>query len=325
MKAIVIKEYGDIDQLELQEVDKPVPAQDEVLIKVRAFGINRAETFMRRGLWGNVAKITGIECVGEVAEDPSGKLAIGQVVGTMMGGMGRVRNGSYAEFTCVSASNVFALETKLDWTDLAALPESYATAWGCLHQNMKIKSGDSVFIRGGTSALALAAINIASNIDGVTVYASTRKQENEWILQDAGCSKVFIEGPGLSQQLREVEPAGVASVLDIIGTSTILDSLKMVKKDGYVCNVGFLGGNTPVPFSPSADMPAFVNLNFFGSFMFGSPQYPMADLPMQTIVNNVEKGLYKSKPATVFDFKDVAFAHKLMEDNAACGKIVVRL
>jgi len=325
MKAIVIKEYGDADQLVVQEVEKPVAATGEIVIRVRAFGINRSETLMRKGIWGDVAKITGIECVGEVAEDPSGELEVGQVVGTMMGGMGRVRNGSYAEFTCVSASNVFKLETKLDWVDLAALPESYATAWGCLHQNMKIKSGDSVFIRGGTSALALAAINIASNIDGVTVYGSTRKLENEAILKNTGCTQVFIEGDNLSEQLRNILPEGVSSVLDAIGTTTILDSLKMVKKDGYVCNVGFLGGGEPVSFNPPANLPAFVNLNFFGSFMFGTPQFPLSDLPMQTIVNNVEKGIYNSKPAKVLEFNDISIAHKLMEDNEARGKIVVYL
>lgn len=325
MKAIVISEYGDADQLVIQEMDKPVPGSNEVLIRVKAFGINRSETFMRKGLWGDVAKITGIECVGEVAEDPSGKLKQGQIVGTMMGGLGRVKNGSYAEYTCVSATNIFPLKTNLKWTDLAALPESYATAWGCLHQNMNIKNGDSVFIRGGASALALAAINIASNISGVTVYASTRNLENQTLLKEAGSAQVFIESDDLSSHLREIEPEGVASVLDIIGTTTILDSLKMVKKGGYVCNVGFLGGGEAIQFNPSACMPPFVSLNFFGSFMFGTKHFPMSELPMQKIVTNVEQGLYKAKPAKVFEFNDIVLAHKLMEDNAAGGKIVVHL
>lgn len=323
MKAIVINEYGDIDQLVVHEVEKPTPKEGEVLIRVKAFGINRSETMMRKGLWGNVAKITGIECVGEVEEDPSGKLAKGQKVGTMMGGMGRVRNGSYAEYTCVSASNVFPIDSKLEWTDLAALPESYATAWGCLHQNMHIKPGDNVFIRGGTSALALAAINIASNIEGVTVYASTRKSEHKAKLKEAGCKQTFIEGEDLSSKIRESVPQGVDSVLDVIGNTTLLDSMKMVKKGGYVCIAGFLGGGEPVPLNPPANMPAFVNLNFFGSFMFGTPAYPLADLPMQTIVDNVENGIYKAKPAKVLNFEEIATAHKLMENNEAAGKIVV--
>lgn len=325
MKAIVIKEYGNPDQLVVQEMEKPSPKAGEVLIKVKAFGINRSETLMRKGLWGDVARITGIECVGEVEEDPSGKYTKGQTVGTMMGGMGRVRNGSYAEFTCVSANNVFPINSKLAWSDLAAIPESYATAWGCLHQNMHIQPGDKIFIRGGTSALALAAINIASNIEGVSVFASTRRSENKNKLLQAGSKEVFIEGENLSNHLREIVPEGVASVLDAIGNTTLLDSMKMVKKDGYVCNVGFLGGGDPIALNPPANMPPFVNLNFFGSFLFGTPAYPLSELPMQTIIDNIEKGIYKAKPARVFDFDEIATAHTLMENNEACGKIVVIL
>ena len=296
MKAIVRKNYGDVDQLIIQEMEKPVPGKGEVLIRVRAFGINRAEIYMRQGIWGDVAKISGIECVGEVANDPSGLLKEGQVVAAIMGGMGRNRNGSYAEFTCVPASKIFKLETNLDWIDFAAIPESYATAWGCLHQNMKIKSDDSVFIRGGTSALALAAINIASNIDGVTVYSSTRNPENQSVLKNAGSSSVFIEGESLSAQLREIKPDGVDSVLDLVGNSTLLDSLKMVKKGGYVCNAGFLGGGDPLSFNPPANLPPFVNLNFFGSFMFGTRSYPLSDIPMQSIIEMYPMGYTTRSP-----------------------------
>ena len=72
-------------------------------------------------------------------------------------------------------------------------------------------------------------------------------------------------------------------------------------------------------------MPASVSLNFFASFLFGTPDFPLDSVPMQTIVNNAEKGLYKIKPAKVFDFKDLAQAHQLMESNKATGKIVVTL
>lgn len=325
MKAIVIQAPGGPEQLVVQDVETPTPDTAEVLIRVKAFGINRSETLMRKGLWGKVAQITGIECVGEVALDPSGKLAEGQTVAAIMGGMGRSRNGSYAELVTVPASNVFSLETSLEWTALAAIPESYATAWGCLHQNMHLSPGDTVFVRGGTSALALAAINIASNTEGVTVFASTRSSENRTRLEQAGCARVFIEGEELSQQVRQARPGGVASVLDVVGNTTLFDSLKMVTAGGYVSNAGFLGGGGPLQFSPVAALPPSVNLNFFGSFMFGKAAHPLSDIPMQSIVNNVAQGKYAASPAQIFAFKDIVRAHELMEANGASGKIVVHL
>ncbi|MCU7959346.1 MAG: zinc-binding dehydrogenase [gamma proteobacterium symbiont of Bathyaustriella thionipta] len=279
---------------------------------------------MRQGLWGDAAKISGIECVGMVEEDPSGNYAKGQKVAAIMGGMGRTRSGSYAEMTCVPDSNIFPLETTLGWESMAAIPESYATAWSCLHENMLVKPGQSIFIRGGTSALGQAAINIASHIPDVEVMASTRSAENSSLLTSLGCSDVLIEDSNLSSHLLGKQPDGVHAVMDIVGNSTLLDSLKMVRKNGYVCNAGFLGGAEPFSFNPLQDMPSSVHLNFFASFMLGTENFPLSQIPMQQFMENAENGIYKCNPVRVFDFTDIAAAHSLMESNQARGKIVIK-
>jgi len=325
MQAIVINKFGGPEQLVLRDIPKPQPQAGEVLIKVKAFGINRAETYMRRGLWGEVAPVSGIECVGEIEIDPSHQHRPGQKVAAIMGGMGRTINGSYAEYTCPPATNVFPLSTSLDWTTLATIPESYATAWCCLHDNLHLHPGSTVFIRGGTSALGQAAINIAAATDGVTVLASTRDPQRQALLESLGCSEVLIEQPALSDTLRAKYPHGIDSIMDIIGNTTLLDSLQMAKKGGTVCNAGFLGGSEPFSFNPLTDMPPSVNLSFFASFMFGSKDFPLADIPMQAIIDRVSNGTYKVRPVQIFDFKDTARAHELMESNLALGKLVVRL
>src|SRR5471032_1059281 len=101
MKAIVRQQFGGPDVLTMQEVAMPQAVSGTILIQVRAFGLNRAELYMRRGEWGDVAAISGIECVGTVAHDPDGRLRTGQPVLALMGGMGRAINGSYAEYTVV--------------------------------------------------------------------------------------------------------------------------------------------------------------------------------------------------------------------------------
>ena len=93
-----------------------------------------------------------------------------------MGGMGRTINGSYAEYTSVPVSNVVAIESELSWAELAAIPESYATAWTCLHRNLELKSGQTLVLRGATSALGQAALNIAAHA-GANVIATTRNPD----------------------------------------------------------------------------------------------------------------------------------------------------
>jgi NADPH2:quinone reductase len=122
-------------------------------------------------------------------------------------------------------------------------------------------------------------------------------------------------------------PRGINSVLELVGNSTLLDSLAMVHPDGRVCLAGFLGGGAPIDgFNPLMHMPSGVHFSFFASaFTFGSEEYPLQQIPFQTIVDRATEGLYKAKPARVFRFKEIQEAHRLMESGDANGKIVVTL
>jgi len=322
MQAMVINQFGGPEQLVLRDFPTPVPEYGEVLIKVKALGINRAELYMRKGLFGEVTPVSGIECVGQVENDPSGTLRHGQTVATITGGMGRTRNGSYAEYTCVPVAHVFPLQTDLDWGDLAAIPESYATAWSCLFANLRITNGQVLFVRGGTSALGQAAINIAKQ-EGVTVFTSTRSESKVALLTELGAARVLIENGNLSEAVRAFYPDGIDGVLDLIGNSTLLDSLRMARKGGRVCLAGFLGGTGPVAFNWLANMPFGVDVNAFASLLFGTKDFPHSDIPMQKIVGRVADGTYKARPVKVFPFEHIPDAHRLMEANGANGKIVV--
>jgi NADPH:quinone reductase len=322
MQAMVINQYGGPEQLVLTDLPAPVPEKGEVLIKIRAFGINRAELYMRKGLFGEVTPVSGIECVGQVEDDPTGTLRHGQTVATITGGMGRTRNGSYAEYTCVPLQNVFPLQTDLDWATLAAIPESYATAWSCLFANLRITAGQVLFVRGGTSALGQAAITIAKH-EGVTVLTSTRSESKVALLTELGATRVLIENGKLSETIRAFSPEGIDGVLDLIGNSTLLDSLRMARKGGRVCVAGFLASIEPVSFNWLADMPFGVDFNAFASLLFGTKEFPHSDIPMQLIVDRVADGTYKARPMKVFPFEHIPDAHRLMESNSANGKIVV--
>jgi NADPH2:quinone reductase len=326
MRAMVFEEFGGPEKYVQRDLPLPVPGDGEIRIKVRAFGVNHAEVYMRRGLWGEVSRVSGIECVGEVDDVPRGALRPGQTVAAIVGGMGRTRNGGYAEFTCVPSSNVFRLETTLSWADFAAIPESYATAWSCLFENLRLASGQVLLIRGATSALGQAALNIAVDT-GATVLAATRSAEKCALLTTLGAHSILLDNGSLSVVVRGRYPNGIDGVLDIIGNSTLRDSLRCLKKGGRLCQAGFLGGGEPVKdFNSIVDMPSGVDLSFFASaFVLGTPDYPLSSIPMQRIVDKVADGTYRAKPAKVFPFEQLADAHRLMESSGANGKIVVVL
>jgi NADPH:quinone reductase-like Zn-dependent oxidoreductase len=325
MRAIVIKKYGDPDVLSIEERPDPKPKPGHIVIEVKAFGVNHAETHMREGKWPESTEISGIECAGLVNADPDGHLAPGQKVVAFMGGMGRNINGSYAELTCVPASNVLPVKSNLAWDALAAIPESYATAWAALHGNVDLKAGQTIVIRGATSALGQAAVNIAAHA-GARVIATTRDPNRVESLETLGAKEVVLESAELPKLVRDRYPQGVDAVLELVGNSTVVSSLSMLRRNGRLCLAGFLGGLGPIPtFMPVMQLPSGVHFSFFGSFVFGSPAFPTSEIPMQTIVERVEADTYKAKPARVFRFEEIREAHRLMEAGAANGKIVVRL
>jgi NADPH:quinone reductase-like Zn-dependent oxidoreductase len=294
-----------------------------VLIGVKAFGLNHAEVYMRKGTWGDVAEITGIECVGTVRNDPAGRFAQGQKVLAIVGGMGRSRNGSYAELVCASASNVAPIETSLPWDTLAAIPESYATAWTALHGILEIKSKATIVVRAATSALGQAAVNIAADA-GLRVIASSRSRDRAELLQSLGAQEVLVEATDLSKRVRESHPEGVDAVLDIVGNTTALDSLAMLRRRGRVCLVGFLGGGGPLTLDPVFQIPSGTHLSVFASALVtGTEFFPLSEIPFQQIIDKVSMGAYKAKPSRIFRFEQIQAAHRLIESNQAGGKVVV--
>ncbi len=323
MKAIIISAPGGPDVLKPAELPDPEPAPGEILIRVMAFGLNHAETYMRNGSFGPVAQVTGIECAGTVQSDPSGQLAPGTPAVAILGGMGRTRNGSYAELVTVPATNVVPVSTTLSWTDLVALPEVYATAWAGLHQNLAIEPGQTVLVRGATSALGQAAVNVAADARA-TVVASTRNPARTALLRDIGAARVLIDDGQLAGQASDLHLT-VDLVFDLVGNTVLRDSLQTVRPRGRVCQLGFLGGLDPVDeFNPIADLPSGVQLSFYGSaFVLGSADFPLTEIPLADLIAKAEKGVYRARPARVFRFDEIVEAHRVLDAGLAGGKMVV--
>src|SRR5262252_7296437 len=321
MRAIVLEKFGGLDSLVIKDIAEPEPKAGYVVIKIQAFGINHAEMHMRRGEWAEAAPVSGIECVGLVKSCPGGEFPIGAKVAALMGGLGRTINGSYAEYTRAPVGNVAVIDSDLSWAELAAIPESYATAWTCLFRNLELHAGQTLVILGATSSFGQAALNLAVNA-GAHVIATTRNRDRFAMLENLGATRVDIESRDLGARIAERKQ--IDAVLDLVGNSTILDSLSMLRRGGRACLAGWLGGLDPIKdFNPLLQMASGVYLTFFGSFVFGTPGFPLSDVPLQKIAADAAAGRLDVKPTRTFRFEEIREAHRVVEANEAHGKMVV--
>jgi NADPH2:quinone reductase len=320
MRAWRLHRPGGPEAFVLEDLPIPQPDAGQVLIAVRAFGLNRSEYFTRIGESPTVElpRVLGIECAGTVVSAPGGQFEPGQRVAAMMGGMGRQFDGAYAEYTCVPVANVFALETQLPWAQLGALPEMLQTCHGSLHTGLGVRAGETLLIRGGTSSIGLSTLAMAK-VAGLRVISTSRSAAKVDVLRAAGADEVVIDRGELAAEIRRTHPDGVDRVLELIGTKTLLDSLRCVRSGGVVCMTGILGGEWELAaFRPMGHIPTGVRLT---SYSGGANDISRADL--QRYVSLVEDGTLRIRTGPVWSFEDLPDAHRAMDANRANGKMVV--
>lgn len=321
MKAALTTKAGGPEVIQIREVSKPVPKDGWVTIKVKAFGINRSELYTRQGHSPGVVFpiIQGIECVGEVENDPTESYQPGQKVAAIMGGMGRQFDGGYAEYTSVPFGNVFPFESGLPWKILGAIPEMFQTASGSLLQALEIKKGETLLIRGGSSSIGMLACQLGKYYE-LNVISTTRNPAKTIILQNNGADHVIIDDGQISGKVFDLYPAGVDKVLELIGTDTLKDSLNCIRPKGIVCMTGILSGWTFKEFSPMEYIPRMGRLTAYAG---DAENLKKADL--QDFIDAVEKGILSLNIDRFYQFDQVSEAHSFMESNQTAGKIVVEI
>ncbi|KAI1366342.1 GroES-like protein [Xylaria arbuscula] len=330
MRAIVISKFGGPEVLVYQDVAKPIPAADEVLIRVHAFGVNHAEMHMRKGEWDEWNPVTGLECVGTIEAYPhpsspsqAQRFPIGSKVAAVMGGLGRNRPGGYGEFVTVSSSNVIPLDTALPWEQLAALPEVYCTAWSCLFTILDVKKGEKLLIRGATSTLGQAALHLAVDA-GAVVTATTRREERFAWLRDIRAAEAVREESGLFSS-EGGNSRKFDKVLNLIGNRVLLESIALTRAGGRMLQAGWLGGLEPVRgFNPMVQMESGVHFSLFHSKVLGSPEFPLLGIPLQEIVRKIEEGRWDARPARVYEYREIVDAHRALDSHDVGGKIVMK-
>jgi NADPH2:quinone reductase len=322
MRAVVVDAPGEPEVLHVVDRPIPTPAPGWVLIRVKAFGLNRSELHFRRGVAsnGSFPRIPGIEATGVVQAAPSGEFEPGTQVATMMGGMGRDFDGGYAEYVSVPAAQVLPFASDLGWDQLGAVPEMLQTANGSLAIGLEAVDGQSLLVRGGTSSVGMALAVLARQ-RGMTVFATTRKAANLPLLTRLGVQHPLVDDGDVAGQVRRVLPSGVDGAVELVGAPALRDTLRAVRTGGTVCFTGMLSDEWIIPdFYPMDWLPNGVRLTSYAGDSSGLPA-----AVLQQFLDAVAAGDAQVPLGRVYRLDDIVEAHRDLEAGSVGGKAVVVL
>lgn len=315
MKAVIVEKAGGSEQLKV--VDRPIPELKEgwSLIKIKGFGINRSEIFTRQGYSPSVTfpRVLGIECVGVIeATSDSQRFTPGQRVVSIMGEMGRDFDGSYAEYVLLPNQQIYPIKTDLPWEKLAAVPESYYTAYGA-YKNLKLKASDRILVRAGASGVALAFLNLVkSSLPKASVTASLRNPAKKAKLLASGYDQVIIEREGILETSQTFD-----KILDLVGPSAVDDNLNHIKENGILCIVGLLGGQwTLEHFDPIMALQKNVYLTAFYS---GNVDVDK----LQELFDFIATHKVEIRAEKILSLEQIKEAHDYLEGAEALGKVII--
>nr|WP_315544867.1 zinc-binding alcohol dehydrogenase family protein [uncultured Aggregatibacter sp.] len=314
MKAVKIYQAGGPEQLIYQDVPTPDIKEGWSLVKIKGFGINHSEIFTREGKSPSVQfpRILGIECVGEVVQSSTPALAVGQKVVSIMGEMGRAFDGSYAEYVLLPNEQIYPVHTDLDWTTLAAIPETYYTAFGSLQQ-LRIAPQDRVLVRGAGSGVGIAfARLLKAQFPHVVLHGSTRNPAKATRLQAVGFDGVITEADGKLQTDQRYD-----KILELVGPATLRDSFSHINEHGIVCNTGQLGNIWYVnDFDPIMELK---NNSYLTAFYSGN----VSQAKLDAMFDYIRQCNVKILIERMFTLEQVPEAHRFLQSADGFGKVVV--
>jgi NADPH:quinone reductase len=320
MKAIIITEYGGPDVLQLQQRSAPVPSANEVLIKVKAAGVNRPDVMQRKGNYppppGAPADIPGLEVAGIVEACGSGVVATkkGDHVCALISG------GGYAEYAIAHAAHCLPVPQHLNFTEAASLPETVLTVWHNVFQRGQLRAGENFLIHGGSSGIGITAIQLAKAF-GAKVFATAGSKEKCEACVSLGADEcINYKEDDFEIALKERE---VDVILDMIGGDYIEKNLRLLNTDGRLVFINAMKGG-----KSSFDAIDIMRrrLTITGSTLRNRDVAFKAALVAEVykhIWPIIENGKFKPVIYKTFPLADAVAAHALMESSEHIGKIIL--
>ena len=324
MRHIEISQPGEPEVLKIVEAEIPQPKSNEILIQVKAAGINRPDVLQRKGLYPmpkGVTPIPGLEVAGIVA-------AIGENVRDFKIGdrvCALTNGGGYAEYCIVPATQTLIIPENLNFVQAAAIPETYYTVWANLFDIGQLKVGETALIHGGASGIGTTALSICHAL-GIQTFCTVGTDAKVDELSEISTAINYKKDDFEKVVLEKTEQKGVDVILDIVGAKYFTQNMNLLKRDGRLVILGFMGGRIAKEF----DLQQLIlkRAKVTGSTMRARTDQEKAEITQslkQMVWPLLEQG--KSLPIIykTFAFEDVAKAHTTMEQSEHIGKIVLEL
>ncbi len=326
MKAIVIETPGGPEVLAWKEVPDPVPAAGEILVRVRASAMNRADLLQRRGRYpappGVRQDVPGLEFAGTVvaAGEGAARWRAGDEVIGLAGG------AAHAELVAVPATHCMQRPTSLSWEEAGAIAEAFLTAADALYERARWKAGEPLLIQAAGSGVGLAAAAIASSEPGAAgpIIGLTRSAEKRARLAGQGFTHALDPAaPDLLERIRAASPGGAAVALDLVGASAWSVNLEALAPLGRLVLLGTMGGARI-----EADLGVIMRrrLTVVGTVLRSRTIEEKAALVAMfetRVLSRLAAGTIRPVVDSVFALPEAARAHARMEANASFGKIVL--
>ncbi len=323
MQAILLKGYGGPEVLALGTTADPVPGPEEILIAVRAAGINRADLLQREGRYPPPEprpdqEILGLECAGivEAVGDRVTDFALGQPVAALVTG------GAYAEKVAVHQRMAFAVPPNLGWSEAAAIPEAFLTAYDALTDKAQIGAGDSVLIHAAAGGVGSAAVQLAHWM-GASVVATVGSQEKAHLVRSLGADEAVVYREQRFAEVIAARGKGVDIILDFVGQAYWDDNISSLAPGGRLIIVGTLSGAVT---DVNLGLLLQKRLTIRGTALRSRPLEDRMQL-MQKFISHalpsLADGRLKPVVDVAFEFGQVAKAHEYLARDRARGKVLL--
>lgn len=325
MKAVLIKNFGAAENLEMGEFDTPQPAENQVLIKVHATALNRADLLQREGKYPpppGESPILGLEIAGEIAGIGSAvtKWQIGDRVCGLLGG------GGYAEYAVLHEEMALPIPDHLSYEEAAAIPEAFLTAFQALVWLAKLQKEESVLIHAGASGVGTAAIQLAKLFES-PIYVTASAAKHEFCLQLGATHAIDYQEKDFENEiLQQTDKQGVDVILDFIGAPYFQKNLNILQSDGRLILLATMGGFKIEELEIGGILRK--RLQIIGTTLRARTlDYKIALTKDFRLFawEAFEKGDLKPIVDRIYNWKDVVEAHRYMESNANKGKIVLKV
>ena len=324
MQQVIITEPGGVDKLAYETVTIPEAKADEVLVKVHAFGINRPDILQRQGLYPmppGVTQVPGLEVAGEV-------VAVGAEVTHFKVGdnvCGLTNGGGYAEYCVVPQSQTLHIPENVSFVEAAAIPETFFTVWANVFQMGKAKAGEVVLVHGGTSGIGTTALMLCKAL-GIKTFATVGSDEKVQAIANL-TDAINYKTQDFEHLINEkTDNAGVDVILDMVGAPYLEKNLNLLRRDGRLVYIAFLGGAKAKEVKLGQIM--MKRLTITGSTMRARNTAEKAEIA-QGLQDHVAplwaKGECLPMIYQTFEFDQIQAAHACMDTGEHVGKVVVTI